>query len=76
MPTRIVAWLAYEPVRAYLYGVGIAVLLLLNGYALLADDKVALWGNLLAFLLVPAVEKARSRVVPQFPRSTSTSKEI
>lgn len=61
---NILTWLANEPVRLYLYGVGLASLVLLNGYALLADDKVALWGNLLAALLVPAVEKARGRVRP------------
>lgn len=64
--TRLAQWFANEPVRMYLYGIGLAALLLLNGYALVSDEKVALWGNLLAAALVPAVEKARSRVIPQF----------
>ncbi len=64
--TRISTWLAYEPVRTYLYGLGLAALVVLNGYAIVADEKVALWANLLAALFVPAVEKARGRVRPVF----------
>lgn len=69
---KLVAWLALEPVRSYLYGVLAAVLLILTGYGLLTDHQAALWGNLTAVVLVPAVEKARSRVTP----TTLTSKEI
>lgn len=67
MFTKIPEWLAHEPVRAYFYSVGGGALVVLNAYGFLADDKVALWGNLLALVLVPAAEKARARVRPVFP---------
>lgn len=58
-------WRAAEPVRLYLYGVGLAVLLLLVGYGLIGGDQAALWSGLLvALVLAPAVEKARSTVTP------------
>lgn len=66
MINRLARWLAYEPVRTYLYGVFGAALVLCTGYGLLTDDKAFLWANLGAFVLVPAVEKARSRVKPEF----------
>ena len=57
-------WIRREPVRTYLYAVVVAALVLLNGYGLVADDKVVLWGNLALVVFVPAVEAARSRVSP------------
>lgn len=62
--TAVTRFVADEPVRTYLYGVGVAVLVILNGYGIVADKQAALWGNLLAVALIPAVEKARSRVTP------------
>lgn len=56
---------ASEPVRLYLYGVGLAVLLVLIGYGLLDGAKAALWSGLLVAVLgVPAVEGARRQVSP------------
>lgn len=68
MITRVATWLANEPVRTYLYAVGVAALLILNAYAFVSDEDALLWGNFLAAALVPAVEKARRRVRPQFPK--------
>lgn len=62
---KVLHWVTYEPVRTYLYGVTGAVLVLLTGYGLMSDEKALLWANLTALVLVPAVEKARSRVTPQ-----------
>lgn len=65
MNKLLTAWRAAEPVRLYLYGVGLAVLLLLVGYGLVSAEQAPLWsGLLLAVALAPAVEKARSKVTP------------
>lgn len=64
--TRIAAWLALEPVRTYLYSLALGVLALLNGYAIVSEEHAVLWANLLAVVLVPAVEKARARVRPVY----------
>lgn len=57
--------LAREPVRVYLYGIGVTVLLLLVAYGLVEDTKAPLWLGLLgALLYVPGVEAARARVTP------------
>jgi hypothetical protein len=63
---------AREPVRTYLYAVGVACLLVLNGYGIVADERTALWGNLLAVVFVPAVEAARARVTPVRKHRRST----
>ena len=57
--------LAREPVRVWLYSVGVAILLLLVAYGLVEDTKAPLWLGLLgAVLYVPGVEAARARVSP------------
>lgn len=61
----ITAWKATEPVRLYVYGVGLAVLALLAGYGLVTARTVPLWvGVLTALCLAPAVEAARAKVTP------------
>ena len=64
---RLAGWLAREPVRVWLYGVGTAVLLLLVAYGVIEDTMAPLWAGLLAAILVPAVEAARARVTPVQP---------
>lgn len=60
--------LAREPVRVWLYSVGVAILLLLVAYGLVEDTKAPLWLGLLgAVLYVPGVEAARARVSPIQP---------
>lgn len=63
--SRLLALVAREPVRVYLYGVLLAGLALLVGYGVLTGEQFALWAALGAALLaVPAVEGARARVRP------------
>ena len=57
-------WLATEPLRVYLYGLGVAALALVTSYGLVTGQQSALWGDLLVVALVPAVESARARVTP------------
>ena len=65
---RLSQLLVREPVRVYLYGVGVAGLLLLVAYGLVEDSKAPLWLGLLgAVLYVPGVELARARVTPVQP---------
>lgn len=71
MIERIRRVAASEPVRLYLYGVGLAVIGLLAGYGLIEGAEITLWAALLVALLgVPAVESARARVTPS-PRPTA-----
>lgn len=65
----MIAWIrrlrASEPVRLYLYGVGLALLALLVGYGLVDGAQAPLWVALLVALLgVPATESARRAVSP------------
>ena len=61
---------ASEPVRLYLYGVGLAVLGLLVAYGIVAAAFLPLWVALLVALLgVPATEAARRAVRPVNPPS-------
>lgn len=54
-----------EPVRVYLYGVYVAILLLLLAYGIVTTTLLPLWLGLGAALLaVPAVEGARAKVTP------------
>jgi hypothetical protein len=54
-----------EPVRLYLYGLAAPVLALLVYFGLVSTDAVPLYLAVAgAVLLVPAVESARSAVVP------------
>lgn len=56
---------ASEPVRLYVYGVGLAVLALFVAYGLVAAEQAPLWLALLVALLgVPATESARRAVSP------------
>lgn len=58
-------WRATEPVRVYLYGIVLAVLLVLVAYGLLTAELVPLWAGLAAaVLLAPGIEAARNRVTP------------
>lgn len=58
-------WKDTEPVRLYLYSVGLAVVGLLVFRGVIAADEALLWAALLAAVLgVPAVELARSKVSP------------
>lgn len=54
-----------EPLRRYLYGVGVVILGLLVTLGVVTDTvALAIGGVLSAALLVPAVEVARSKVTP------------
>lgn len=54
-----------EPVRVYLYGVGVAVVALLVGLGVVTEDIAPLiLAAVAAVLGVPAVESARRRVTP------------
>jgi uncharacterized membrane protein YphA (DoxX/SURF4 family) len=54
-----------EPLRRYLYGVGVVILGLLVVLGVLTDEVAFAVGAVLsAALLVPAVEVARSKVTP------------
>jgi hypothetical protein len=56
---------ASEPVRLYLYGVGLALVALLVAYGIVAAEFAPLWVALLVALLgVPATESARRAVSP------------
>lgn len=54
-----------EPLRRYLYGIGVVVLALLVSLGVVTDDlSRAVDAILVAVLLVPAVEVARRKVTP------------
>lgn len=58
-------WFPNEPVRKYLYGVFVPIVILLAAYGIIGKDEIALWLALTQGLLgVPAVEAARSMVTP------------
>lgn len=71
--TRLAVALRREPVRAYLYGVYVAVLLLLLAYGIVTAELLPLWLGLgAAILAVPAVEAARAKVTPVDAPRTAT----
>lgn len=61
--TLLTKWKTYEPVRLYLYGVLVPIVLLAVGYGLVTSSQAVLWlGVLAAALGAPATEAARGQV--------------
>lgn len=57
--------LKHEPVRKYLYSVGVAGIALLVAYGLIQNEDVTLWIAAVAAILgVPVTEVTRAKVVP------------
>jgi hypothetical protein len=62
---KIIKSLRSNPVRSYLYTVGVAVEAVLVGRGVITDNDAPLYvGLLVAVLGVPAVEVTRSKVIP------------
>lgn len=59
---RLINWFTSRNNRVYLYLLGVAVVLFLVGYGVIAEDKLSLWEGLLLALLGLANAQAARHV--------------